>query len=681
MVNAGYAIIALPLLGFIINLIWGRRLGEPLAGWVGTAAAAGSFIATIIVWVYMLGKPSDYRVFDLNIFTWFPVAGLHVDVALLLDPLSITMALFVTGVSTAIHLYSIGYMHRDPGFDRFFVYLNLFLFSMIVLVLANNFLFNFLGWEGVGFCSYGLVGFWFQREIAAVAAKKAFVTNRVGDVGFLIAMLFMFFHFSSLNYSNVLGTLVNGHATGLLAAKPGAISATTATAITMLLFLGAVGKSAQIPLYIWLPDAMEGPTPISALIHAATMVTAGVYLMARVAPMLHYAPSTSLVIACFGAATLFLSATIACAQDDIKKTLAYSTISQLGYMFLAVGAGDYVAGIFHMLTHAFFKALLFLAAGAVIHAMADNQDMKKMGGLRKYLPLTSITFAIAWLSISDIPPLSGFWSKDAVLQGAFQYNKTLWAIGFLTTGLTAYYMSRQFSLVFRGEARWEEARPAGAQPAGASTPSQAAGATEEGRGVDQTEQHHGEPEPGLPAPPHPLSRPRDSSWLMSAPLVVLAIATVLGGGIDFPAWNFDFLTRFLAPLFPTAEVITLSTGTKWALAIATLVVALIGLGFGLRTWETVEHPALEPNFLRRAWYFDDLVSEAVSGPLMRASTVLAVVMDHEVIDGAVNSLGGFLAASGRQLRRIQTGYLRTYVLGIGVGVILILAYLTFRVGS
>ena len=365
------------------------------------------------------------------------------------------MALFVTGVSTAIHMYSIGYMHRDPGFDRFFIYLNLFLFSMIVLVLADNFLFSFLGWEGVGFCSYGLVGFWFQREVAAVAAKKAFVTNRVGDVGFLLAMFLMFAHFSSLNYSAVLGTVVKGHATGLLAGTPGAIDGTTATAITLLLFLGAIGKSAQIPLYIWLPDAMEGPTPISALIHAATMVTAGVYLMARVAPMLHYAHATSWVVACTGAGTAFLAATIACAQDDIKKALAYSTVSQLGYMFLAIGAGDYVDGIFHMLTHAFFKALLFLAAGAVIHAMANRQDMKQMGGLAKYLPLTALTFAVGWLAISGVPPLAGFWSKDAILSSAWGMNKVLWAIALVTAGLTAYYMSRQFALVFTGQARLE----------------------------------------------------------------------------------------------------------------------------------------------------------------------------------------------------------------------------------
>jgi NADH-quinone oxidoreductase subunit L len=686
MVNAGYAIVGLPLLGFVVNLIWGRRLGEPNAGWVGTAAAAGSFVAAIIVWIHVLGLRSNYRVADLHIFSWFPVAGLQVNVALLVDPLSVTMALFVTGVSTAIHLYSIGYMHRDPGFDRFFIYLNLFLFSMLVLVMANNFLFNFLGWEGVGFCSYGLVGFWFQREIAAVAAKKAFVTNRVGDVGFLLAMLFIFFHFSSLNYSTVLGTLVNGHATGLLAARPGAIPATTATVITLLLFMGAVGKSAQIPLYIWLPDAMEGPTPISALIHAATMVTAGVYLMARVAPMLHYAPSTSLVIACVGAGTAFLSATIACAQDDIKKTLAYSTISQLGYMFLAVGAGDYVAGIFHMLSHAFFKALLFLAAGAVIHAVADNQDMKRMGGLGKYMPLTAITFGIAWLAISGIPPFTGFWSKDSVLEGAFQYNKVLWAIGVLTAGLTAYYMSRQFSLVFRGQARWEEARPApvSASAAGEHAPGstgldagdeQVAGHTGAAAGTSGTE----EGSPGLPAPTHRGLRPRDASWLMSAPLVVLAIATVFGGGIDFPAWNFDFLTRFLAPVFPTAEVITISTAGKWVLSLVTLAICLIGLGLGLRIWVTAEHPGLEPNFLRRAWHFDDIVSATVSGPLMRVATALAVVMDNEMIDGFVNALAHGLGASGRLLRKVQDGYLRTYLLGFGVGVVIILAYLSFRI--
>jgi NADH-quinone oxidoreductase subunit L len=669
-VNAAYAIVALPLLGFIINLVFGRRLGEPAAGWVGTAAAGGSFVASIVVWVTMLGKPAADRVTDLNIFTWFPVAGLHANAGLQMDPLSITMALFVTGVSTAIHMYSIGYMHRDPGFDRFFVYLNLFLFSMIVLILADNFLFSFLGWEGVGFCSYGLVGFWFQREVAAVAAKKAFVTNRVGDVGFLLAMFLMFDHFSSLNYSTVLGTLVKGHATGLLTGTPGAIDGTTATAITLLLFLGAVGKSAQIPLYIWLPDAMEGPTPISALIHAATMVTAGVYLMARVAPMLHYAHATSWVVACTGAGTAFLAATIACAQDDIKKALAYSTVSQLGYMFLAIGAGDYVDGIFHMLTHAFFKALLFLAAGAVIHAMANRQNMKQMGGLAKYLPLTAFTFAIGWLAISGIPPLAGFWSKDAILASAWGMNKVLWAVGLVTAGLTAYYMSRQFALVFTGQARWKEARPADVHASVGSAHGPADhGPSEEGTG------------PGLPAADHEQGDPRDPTWTMAVPLVLLATAAVLGGGINFPAWHLNFLSHFLSPIFPAATAPTVSTGTKWALSILTTAVALTGLGLGLTTWRTATHPKLEPNFLRRAWYFDDIVAATVSGPLRAMANALAFVMDTKVVDGAVNGVATSLGASGRVLRKLQNGYIRSYALGIGVGLVVVLVYLTFRTGS
>jgi NADH-quinone oxidoreductase subunit L len=668
MVNAAYVIVALPLLGFAVNLVFGRRLGEPLAGWVGTAAASGSFVAALITWVAMLGKPANLRVADLGIYNWVPVAGLHVSLGLLVDPLSLTMLLFVTGVSSVIHLYSIGYMHRDPGFDRFFVYLNLFLFSMVVLVLADNFLFSFVGWEGVGFCSYGLIGFWFQRDIAAVAAKKAFITNRVGDMGFLVAIFFIFFHFGSLNYSRVLGTLVGGHPTGLMAGAPGAIATSTATAITMLLFAGAVGKSAQIPLYIWLPDAMEGPTPISALIHAATMVTAGVYLMARVAPMLHYAPATSWAIASVGTGSAFLAASIACAQDDIKKCLAYSTISQLGYMFMAEGSGDYADGLFHMLTHAFFKALLFLGAGAVIHAMADRQDMKQMGGLARYMPLTAMTFICGWLAISGIVPFAGFWSKDAVLDSVWQFNKVLWGIGAFTAALTAYYMSRQVALVFLGRARWREARPSFA-PSGASV----------AEPHDSHEEASGEP--GLPAHPHG-GEPHDAPWTMSLPLVLLAIASLLGGGINFDAFgHFDFLSRFLAPIFPTAAHVSLSTATKWALSLVTLAACLVGLTLGLRTWVTAEHPALEPAFLQRAWLYDDAVAATASGPLQAGANALAFVVDRRWVDGTVNGIATALRASGRVLRWAQTGYLRTYLIGMGVGLIAVLAYLTFRVGS
>jgi NADH-quinone oxidoreductase subunit L len=545
---------------------------------------------------------------------------------------------------------------------------------MVVLVLADNFLFSFLGWEGVGFCSYGLVGFWFQRDTAAVAAKKAFVTNRVGDVGFLLAMFLMFDHFGSVNYSTVLGTLVHGHATGLLKGTPGAIAGTTATAITLLLFLGAVGKSAQIPLYIWLPDAMEGPTPISALIHAATMVTAGVYLMARAAPLLHYAHATSWVIAITGAVTALVAATIACAQDDIKKGLAYSTISQLGYMFLAIGAGDYVDGLFHMLTHAFFKALLFLSAGAVIHAMANRQDMKHMGALAKYIPITAFTFGVGWLAISGIPPFAGFWSKDALLSGAWGMNKVLWAIGVVTAGLTAYYMSRQFALVFMGQARWREARPAPVGAAGAHEPAAHGGGAPDALGAEGTG-------PGLPAEAHEGEAPRDPVWTMSVPLILLAVASFLGGGINFPWGHLDYLSRFLKPMFPVAASVTVPSATKVWLSVLTTAVALIGLWLGLSTWRTAEHPRLEPNFLRKAWYFDDAVAATVSGPLAMMANVLAFFLDRELVDGFVNGLARAMAVSGRALRTLQSGYLRVYALGISVGLVVLLAYLSFRVGS
>src|SRR4051794_12206140 len=421
----------------------GRRLGDPKAGWLGTAMVAGAFAVAILVFIGLYQRPDEQRVFTQVLFDWVPVGGLHVPLAFRVDQLSITMALFVTGVSTLIHLYSIGYMHGDDRFPTFFVYLNLFVFSMLMLVMANNFVLTFLGWEGVGACSYFLISFWFERNTAAVAGKKAFVTNRVGDFGFLLGMFLIFAKLGSLDYGTVFGHV-------------NALSSGTATAIGLLLFLGAVGKSAQLPLYIWLPDAMEGPTPVSALIHAATMVTAGVFLMARINPILFRGPDTLTVIAIVGAATAFFAATIACAQNDIKKVLAYSTISQLGYMFLAIGSGAYVAAIFHMITHAFFKALLFLGAGSVMHGMHNEQDMKRMGALRKWMPITAGTFIVGWLAIAGVPPFAGFWSKDEILLNAFDKSPALWAVGLVTALLTAYYMSRQVFLVFFGKARWED---------------------------------------------------------------------------------------------------------------------------------------------------------------------------------------------------------------------------------
>jgi NADH-quinone oxidoreductase subunit L len=667
-VNAAYVIVALPLLGALILFSAGKRIGNPLAGWLATLCAAGGFVATVIVWLALLAKTSGARSVDKNIWTWIPVGALHVNFGLQLDPLSITMALFVTGVGSLIHLYSIGYMSHDPEYPRFFFLLNLFLTSMVVLVLADNYLFSFLGWEGVGFCSYGLVGFWFERNSAAVAAKKAFVTNRVGDFGFMIALFLMFDHFKSFNYSAVLGPLSAGH--------PGAIAGGTATGLGLMLFLGAAGKSAQLPLYMWLPDAMEGPTPVSALIHAATMVTAGVYLVARSAPILHYTHSTQVLIACIGAATALFAATIACTQNDIKRVLAYSTLSQLGYMFLAEGSGGYVDGLFHMITHAFFKALLFLAAGSVIHAMSDEQDMKKMGALRKYLPITFPAFIIGYLALSGIFPFAGFWSKDDTLDAAWHMNKGLWVVGAATAVLTAYYMSRQVALVWFGQARWSE--PA-TVPDGHGTPSVGVGSSE----AQEPVAAHGAHSAHVAAGDEHGGEPHESPAVMTIPLIILSVGAIFGGLLNFPYFHMDYLEKFLAPVFPAAidPAIHVGTTTKVVLSLVVLAGCLIGLVAGLRTWQTAEHPALEPAVLRHGWYIDDALAATVSGPLTEGADGLAFGLDAQVIDGAVNGVAHLTTFSGRQLRKLQTGYVRNYAIGLAAGSAVVLCYVAARVGS
>jgi NADH-quinone oxidoreductase subunit L len=668
--NAAYVIIGLPLLGAILILAAGRRLGDPLAGWLATLCAAGAFASTIVVWAITLGHHAGTagpggRSVDKEIFNWISVAGLHVNFALQLDPLSITMALFVTGVGSLIHLYSIGYMKGDPSYPRFFFLLNLFLFSMLVLVLADSYLFSFLGWEGVGFCSYGLVGFWFDRETAAVAAKKAFVTNRVGDFGFMIALFLMFDHFKSFNYSVVLGHLSLGH--------PGAIAGVTATGLGMMLFLGAAGKSAQIPLYMWLPDAMEGPTPVSALIHAATMVTAGVYLVARSAPILHYTHATQVLIACIGAATALFAATIACTQNDIKRVLAYSTLSQLGYMFLAEGSGGYVDGLFHMITHAFFKALLFLAAGSVIHAMHDQQDMKKMGALRRYLPITFPTFIIGYLALSGIFPFAGFWSKDDTLDAAWHMNKGLWVVGAVTAVLTAYYMSRQVALVWGGKARWSEPKAAPVAAGGTDTADDSGSATASTEPAEDDSQGHGHHE----GPPH------ESPPIMTIPLVLLSVGAALGGAINLPFFGWNFLERFLAPMFPAAidPSIHVGSATKLVLSLVVLAACLVALVLGLGTWKTAEHPALEPAVLTHGWYIDEGLAATVSGPVAAGANGLAFALDARVVDGTVNGVAHATTLAGRQLRRLQTGYVRNYAIGLAAGTAVLLCYMAARIGS
>ncbi len=447
LLDLAWLIVAFPLVGFALILLLGRRLGEPAAGWLATAAMAGSFVASVAVFVGLQDRPEGDRRFVQTLFEWVPAGNFTVDAGFLVDPLSVTMTLFITGIGALIHLYSIGYMHGDSDFSKFFMYLNLFAFSMLMLVLGDNMLLTFLGWEGVGVCSYFLISFWFTDEYNASAGKKAFVTNRIGDWGFMVAIFLTFTTMGSIQYTAVLD-------------NAGGLAQSTATAITVLLLVGAAGKSAQIPLYVWLPDAMAGPTPVSALIHAATMVTSGVYLLTRVNPIIavsaEWVPS---LIAWVGAITALLAATIAVAQNDIKKVLAYSTISQLGYMFLAVGSGAYVAAIFHMVTHAFFKALLFLGSGSVIHGMDNDQDMRHYGGLRKLMPITSATFIVGWLAIAGVPPFSGFWSKDEILAFAWEENKLLWLIGLLTAVLTAFYMSRQVFMTFYGRYRFADVRP------------------------------------------------------------------------------------------------------------------------------------------------------------------------------------------------------------------------------
>ena len=649
MLDAVWLIPALPLAGFLILLFAGRRLGEPAAGWLATVMCAGSFVASVVVFVGLLGENEEGRQFTQTLFEWVPAGGLRVDIGFLADPLSITMALFITGVSALIHLYAIGYMHGDPDFPKFFVYMNLFVFSMLMLVLGSNLLVTFLGWEGVGACSYWLISFWFTSDANATAGKKAFLTNRIGDWGFLLAMFLAFATVGTLNYE-------------LLFDRVPTIAPVTATAIGLLLFLGAVGKSAQIPLYIWLPDAMAGPTPVSALIHAATMVTAGVFLMTRVNPILaagyDWVPD---VIAWVGVITAFVAATIAIAQNDIKKVLAYSTVSQLGYMFLAVGVGAYVAAIFHMIAHAFFKALLFLGAGSVIHGMDGEQDMRRMGGLRKFMPLTAATFMVGWLAIAGVPPFAGFWSKDDILLFAWGSGaaggKALWAIGLVTALLTGYYMSREVFMVFFGEPRWRaEPEP---QPA-------SVGAAANELDLETDEHAHGEP--------------HESPWLMTAPLVVLAVLSIVGGVINLP-FNDDvhFLEHFLEPVLGANEAeIAVSTGAKVALAAVAIGAGLVGIALASAVYLRHRVRAIEPEVLAHAWYYDEEVTAFMGGPGRKSFDAIAW-FDVHIIDGAVNGVATLVRGVGRRLRPLQSGFVRSYALGVTIGVVVVLGYFITRV--
>jgi NADH-quinone oxidoreductase subunit L len=633
-----YLIILLPLLGVAVQLVWGRRLGDPVAGGVATFFVGASFLVAVGVYLDLLRVTAPVRTYTQNLWTWIPVGSLQVHARLLVDPLSLTMVLFVTGVSTLIHLYSIGYMKGDRDYPKFFLYLNLFVASMLILVLGSNMVVTFVGWEGVGACSYWLIAFWFTRDSAASAGQKAFIYNRIGDTGFLLAIFLTFDKVHSLEYSTIFANI-------------GKIGSANVTAICLLLLVGVVGKSAQIPLFPWLADAMEGPTPVSALIHAATMVTAGVYLLCRVNPLLHASPDAALIVAIVGAATAFVAATIACAQPDIKKVLAYSTVSQLGYMFLAIGCGAYVAAIFLMVAHAFFKGLLFLGAGSVIHGLHDEQDLKRMGNLRAYMPLTFITFAIGWLCIAAVPPLSGFWAKGDVLENTWAAHPALWVVGIVTAALTAYYMSRLTGLAFFGKDRWNK-----------ETPIDVA--------TDMADAHHAEGR---------ITGPHESPQIMVVPLWILAFFAALAGVLALSNTHFS-LAHWIDPVFGSNLYDDhLTSGAKWALAVADGLIAVTGVFVGLRLWiKKAEWPSLEGAFLRNSWYINELYDTVLGRPAQRLAAFSATVIDPKVIDGGVNGVATLVRRSGTLVRKTQTGYLRNYVLGIVLGMVLILAFMLTR---
>ena len=629
MIDLVWLIPAFPLLGFLTLICLGKAIKEPVSGWLATIAMAGSFLSSLIVFIGMLSEENENRQTVFTLFDWIPAGDFKVDIGFLADPLSVTMCLFITGVGTLIHLYSIGYMHGDSDFSRFFTYLNLFAFSMLMLVLGDNLLLTFLGWEGVGACSYLLISFWFSNPANATAGKKAFITNRVGDWGFMVAMFLIFFNFGSLQYLEIFDILASNQ-----------IAQTTTTFIVLMLFVGAMGKSAQFPLYLWLPDAMAGPTPVSALIHAATMVTSGVYLLTRVNPILVEASAWSTgLIAWVGAGTALFAASIAVAQTDIKKVLAYSTVSQLGYMVLAVGCGAYTAAIFHMITHAFFKALLFLGAGSVIHGMDGEQDLRRYGGLRSLMPITAATFIIGWLAIAGVPPFAGFWSKDEILAFAWDKNPLLWFVGLITALLTAFYMTRQVILTFFGKPRYLDAGDAGEM------------------------------------------QPHESPWTMTFPLMALAFLSVVGGLIQLPfSSSTKWLEHWLEPaMFHNETHLHLSGSTLWVLALLAFVSVAAGIGIGISTYlkEKIDKQIFEKPILNNAWYFDSMVSKVMGGPGFQVFSAVAK-FDKRVVDGAVNGTGQIVKKTASILRRSQNGLVRTYALGIGVGAVGLLIWFLAR---
>jgi len=639
----------LPLVGFVLNASFGRRLTKMAAGAIACGAMLVSFAISVAGVAKLVAREPESRVIAQRVFTWITSGDFSVGLTLRLDPLSSVMILVVTGIGLLIHIYSTAYMHEetDAEYARYFSYLNLFAAFMLVLVLGANFLVMFVGWEGVGLCSYLLIGFWYQKQSASDAGKKAFIVNRIGDWGFILGVLLTFVRFGSLDFQDV--------ARSAAALSPETTFGTMSV-ITLLMFVGATGKSAQIPLYVWLPDAMEGPTPVSALIHAATMVTAGVYMIGRNAVLFSHAPLTLTIVAIVGTATALLAGTIGLVQNDIKRVLAYSTVSQLGYMFLAMGVGAYASGIFHLYTHAFFKALLFLGSGAVIHALAGEQDMRKMGGLKKELPITYWTFVVGAVAIAGIPPFAGFFSKDEILYRTYASGHTvLWVVGVLTALLTATYMFRLVFMTFHGE-RSSLARAS-------------------------THGDHADPMDQVDHADHKSSGTHlhDAPPAMAVALIVLAIGSVAAGWAGIGG-RFE---HFLEPSFGAAAGEAVEGGPETTLMIVSVVVALAGIGmaayFFLVNRRAADRAAAQLSGVHRLlsnkYYVDEVYDAAIVQPIRIVSEDgLWKGVDIGVIDRTVNGVAGAVAGGGEVLRRLQTGSVRAYAVSIFLGGVLILGY-------
>ena len=630
----------IPLLGFLMIGLVRRSSPKPLISIIGCGTILISFLLSCGIFkeVYDARQAGGEGIIYQEVFNWFTVGSFNFNISFLVDPLSSIMLLIITGVGFLIHLYSVGYMAHDEGFGKYFSYLNLFIFFMLLLVLGSNYLVMFIGWEGVGLCSYLLIGFWFKNSNYAKAAKKAFVMNRIGDLGFLIAMFFILANFGSLEFQEVFpaaGQLAMGDSTLLI--------------ITLLLFVAATGKSAQIPLFTWLPDAMAGPTPVSALIHAATMVTAGIYMIARSNIMFTLSPVTMQLIAIIGVATALVAAFIAITQNDIKKVLAYSTVSQLGYMFLGLGVGAFTGAFFHVLTHAFFKALLFLGAGSVIHAMSDEQDMRSMGGLKKYLPITYITMLIGTIAIAGIPPFAGFFSKDEILAHAFVASPLFWGLGFLGALCTAFYMFRLLYLTFFGSFR----------------------------GTDNQKHHL-----------------HESPVQMTIPLIVLAVLSVLGGIINLPevlhggTWLADFLSPVFAQTNTVVEPFHLSHSTEYVLMGASALGAIVMAFFAYNKYvKKSEIPEADGKSEQSGLYglsyhklyIDQIYDTLFVRPLNGLSKFLHTYVERLGIDRLVNGIGDLFVSSGKGIRQLQSGNVGFYIFMMVVGVIAFMLYGLFTI--